>query len=153
MSPSRFVCVPYVFFTQAYSLDKLAGTNPVGFLRRHSSAWPLVLPKAAVDKILAQPKGGDWGIVSAELREAYQSGPLGAKIFGKAISKIIDTHMQSIMHEELRKLAAKSHIAVSDVLQCKRDINTAIETLPGVDTVLWDEWGVLKHLQLTWLLL
>ncbi len=49
--------------------------------------------------------------------------------------------------------AAKSHIAVSDVLQCKRDINTAIETLPGVDTVLWDEWGVLKHLQLTWLLL
>ena len=138
MSPSRFVCVPYVFFTQAYSLDKLAGTNPVGFLRRHSSVWPLVLPKAAVDKILAQPKGGDWGLVSAELREAFQSGPLDAKIFSKAISKIIDTHMQNIMREELRKLAAKPIIGVSDVLQCKRDINSSIETLPGVDTVLWD---------------
>lgn len=138
MSPSRCACVLYVFFTQAYSLDKLAGTDPVSFLRRHSSVWPLVLPKAAVDKILAQPKGGNWSLVSGELREAYQSGPLGAKIFSKAISKIIDTHMQSIMHEELRKLAAKPHIGASDVLQCKRDINSAIETLPGVDTVLWD---------------
>ena len=100
--------------------------------------WPQVLPTAAVDKILAQPKGGDWGFVSAELREAYQSGPLGAQIFSKVISKIIDTHMQNIMHEELRKLAAKPIIGVSDVPQCKRDINTAIETLPGVDTVLWD---------------
>ena len=87
---------------------------------------------------LGPAQGGRLGHRLGELREAYQSGPLGAKIFSKAISKIIDTHMQNIMHEDLRKLAAKPIIGVSDVLQCKRDINSSIETLPGVDTVLWD---------------
>jgi hypothetical protein len=127
----------------------MAGTNPVDFLKRHSSEWPLVMPKACVDKILAVPDWGDWASVAAELREAYQSGPLGAKIFGFAVSMVLDTHIQSIMHEELRKLAAKPHIRVQDVLECKRAINQSIETLPGVDTVLWVKGGLQKHLQLT----
>jgi hypothetical protein len=126
----------------------MAGTNPVDFLGRHSSVWPLVMPKAAVDKVLAVPDSGDWASVATELREIYSSGPLGAKIFGTAVSKVLDTHIQNIMHEELRKLAAKPHIGGDDVLKCKRAINSAIETLPGVDTVL-GQIGGLKHLQLT----
>lgn len=121
---------------QAYSLDRMAGTNPVDFLRRHAAVWPLVLPEDPVNKILAVPAGGDWASVANELREAYQSGTLGAKIFGTAVSMIMDNHIQKIMHEELRKLAAKAHIGSDDVLACKRAINTAIDTLPGVDAVL-----------------
>ena len=123
-------------FPQAYTLDRMTGTNPVDFLMRHAAVWPLVLPEEPVKKILAVPAGGDWATVASELREAYQSGTLGVRIFGNAVALIMDTHIQKIMHEELRKLAAKHYIGADDVLECKRAINTAIDTLPGVDAVL-----------------
>ena len=122
---------------QAYGLDRMTGASPVDFLARHCSVWPLVLPTAPVEKILAVPGDGNWASVAAELREAYSSGPLGVKLFATPVSMILDAQMQAVTHEGLRKLAAKPKIIGDDVLERKRSVNLAIEILPGVDAIPW----------------
>ena len=122
---------------QAYSLDRMTGASPVDFLARRCSVWPLALPKAPVEKILAVPDDANWASVAAELREACSSGPLGVKLFGTPVTVVLDAQMQAIVHEELRKLAAKPKITGDDVLERKRSVNLAIEILPGVDAIPW----------------
>jgi hypothetical protein len=94
------------------------------------------LPKSVVDKILVVKIDGQFSSVAAELREAYASGPLGQKIFGRAVALVLDSKLEEIIRKQIQAMLAKAKITGEDALACKRAIASMVEALPGVDAVI-----------------
>ena len=95
-----------------------------------------MLPKSAVEQILAVKIDGQFSSVAAELREAYASGPLGQNIFGRVVALVLDSRLEEIIRKQIEVMLAKAKITGEDVLACKRAIASMVEGLPGVDAVI-----------------
>ena len=61
-----------------------------------------------MDNILAVKIDGQFSSVAAELREAYASGPLGQKIFGRAVALVLDSKLEEIIRKQIQAMLAKS---------------------------------------------
>ena len=70
---------------------------------------------------------GNFSSVAAELREAYASGPLGQKIFGRVVALVLDSKLEEIIRKQIEVMLAKAKITGEDALACKRAIASMVE--------------------------
>lgn len=99
------------------------------FWQKHRKAASLLVPPAAVDRILCEE--GSWSAVSSELMLVNQSCKLGEKMFGFAATHVWAGKVKEVVGEELGNLP--ENITMTDmnsfVAKCKELIQEQLGTM------------------------
>ena len=88
-----------------------AGQSPTTWLENNTELWPLLIPLAPVERILAMGSKEAWSSVAEELRIIIESSTLGRRLFAWAGRLVTDTLITKKIGEHVKKILASAKIA------------------------------------------
>ena len=126
-SPQSLLSFPC--FGQAFLSYAKAGLGPAEWLANHEDVWPLVLPKAATQKVLSLGLDGSWMDVGEELAEITSSSSLGMQLFGFASKQVAGLRIDKLVESHVEKAMSRGAITQSVLAEVR---NTAMLELSKV---------------------
>ena len=109
------------------------GCKPTEFLRLYSTEVSLILPKAALHKVVTC--SGDWLEVEAELQELVSSSGLGMRVFGFAIKQTLGSIVCKELNSQLDLLMANDRITADLILKSSKNMQCAMKLIPNVEAI------------------
>ncbi|CAE7712127.1 unnamed protein product [Symbiodinium sp. CCMP2592] len=120
---------------QAFLSYAKAGLGPVDWLSNHDEMWPLVLPKAATQKVLDLGPDGSWLDVAEELAEITTSSALGKQLFGFAARQVVGLRLDKLVAEQVDKALTRNPITAEVVAEVRNTAMIQVESLAEADVL------------------
>ena len=112
---------------------KQGAVKPKVFLDIHSDICGLILPMAAVEKVINEQTS--WANVEADLQEVVSSSTLGRRLFGFALEQVLSSMVAIKMEEVLHELHLLPMINSSAIMSAKREIMLKVDAMQNIEIV------------------
>eukprot|EP00971_Amphidinium_carterae_P076354 1507678-Amphidinium_carterae.1 len=121
-----------VLFPEVWLRSKCPSNRPQTWLEGHRREWQLLLPIAAVDKIMEAGESIHWPDYKTEVSTLLRCSELGRHVFGFVMVQITEALVKDTIDKHINTLRARSSLTESDVVTCRNSIKTELEGVPGI---------------------